>query len=106
MAVSKDGLQYRFVIPGTRAKSKLRFAVFSASGKNPWHVGRFGHVPRTLLDGDQHLHNHAGQGSRTGAGSRGSNRTSRPLLIGSATAVAERVPWRANPDHESSGKRP
>jgi hypothetical protein len=91
VAVSKDGLQYRFVIPGTRAKSKLRFAVFSASGKNRWHIGRFGHVPWTLLGGDQHLHNHAGQGSRTG---------------GSATAVAGPLPWRANPDHESSGKRP
>ena len=88
MAVSKDGLQYRFVIPGTGAKSTLR------------------HVPWTLVDDDQHLQNHAGRGSRTGAGSRGSNTTSRPLLIGSATAVAGPLPWRANPDRESSGKRP
>jgi hypothetical protein len=88
VAVSKDGLQYRFVIPGTRAKSTLR------------------DVPRTLVGGDQHLHNHAGRGSRTGAGSRGSNTTSRPLPIGSATAVAGPLPWRANPDRESCGKRP
>ena len=42
MAVSKDGLQFRFVIPGTRSETACDFAFCLMGGISHRHTGRSG----------------------------------------------------------------
>src|ERR1700722_16791882 len=35
--------------PTSERNPPLRFVVFSARDKNPWHIGRFSHAPRSLV---------------------------------------------------------